>query len=356
MDNSSVDHPHTSLNPEVYNANWLDLKYMPNLSGHPEILTCYFNNNDLQIICSDLLPPNVKVVNFYNNTLGPNSLPLRWRDTIETIVLDRNQITTTNTVAEWSASLQSLSIDDNPLTDIPQRLPETLILLSMSYCDIKILTRLPSQLKQLRAYYNKITKIEKLPDTLEYVHLAYNQLQSPAIFRYKLPPTLRYLNLDYNKLTTLPETLPNTLETLSVVGNALKSLPMHLPTALKILIANKNRIATFKPSWKPGQRLFQLHVRDNCLTENLLGLKDQNLVEDIFQANNWNQATHHVHATTIQKAFANYKFRKAMRRWAQLGRIEKELIEVAYLPELIVKYNDIESIRLGHFNCEYSSQ
>jgi hypothetical protein len=125
---------------------------------------------------------------------------------------------------------------------------------------------------------------------------------------------------------------------------------MHLPAALKMLIANKNRIATFNPSWKPGQRLFQLHVRDNCLTENLLGLKERGLVEDIFQANNWNQATHHVHAITIQRAFANYKFRKAMRRWAQLGRIEKELIQVAYAPEIVMKCHDVETVRLGFFH------
>jgi hypothetical protein len=347
MDNSNVDHPHTSLKPDIYNANWLDLKCMPNLSGRLEIQTCYFNNNEIQAIYPDLLPPNVKEVNFYGNSLKAEGLPLRWLDTIETIVLDRNLLATTNTIAEWSASLKSLSIDDNPLSDIPQRLPDSLSLLSMSYCDLKTLTVLPSQLKQLRAYYNKIIKIDKLPESLEYVHLAYNQLQSPAMFRYKLPPTLRFMNLDYNKLTILPETLPNTLETLSVVGNMLKTLPAHLPASLRMLIANKNRIREFKPSWKPGQRLFQLHIRDNCLTENLIVLKNEERVEDIFQANNWNQVTHTVYALRIQHAFMNYKLRLGFRAWSRLGRVRQELIEVSHLPELVIKYHDIESVRLG---------
>jgi Leucine-rich repeat (LRR) protein len=347
MDNSNVDHPDTCLYPHIYNANWLNLKYMPNLSGHNEITSCYFNNNEICVICPDFLPPNVQEVNFYNNALHEDGLPARWIDSIETIVLDRNLITTTAPVAEWPIHLETLSIDDNPLKVIPDRLPSDLELLSVSYCDLSNLQHLPVNLRRLRAYYNKISKIEKLPQTLEYIHLAYNQLQSPTLFRHKLPPTLRYLNLDYNKLTTLPDVLPDTLESLSIVGNALKSLPKHLPKALKILIANKNRIQSFKPVWKQGQHLFQLHLRENCLTENLLGLKDQGLVEDIFQANNWNQEAHHIHARVIQHMFAMYKFRKAIRRWAQLGRIEKELIEVAYTPEIVVKCHDVESIRNG---------
>ena len=347
MDNSNADNPQMVLDPQVYNANWLDLKYMPNLSGHPEIHTCYFNNNEIHVICPDLFPPNVKEVNFYNNSLHADGLPLRWSDTLETIILDRNQITTTNTVPEWSASLQMFSIDDNPLIEVPERLPPNLTLLSMSYCHVTNLINLPTNLKRLRAYYNKINTIGKLPQTLEYIHLAYNQIQSSVLLRHKLPPTLRFLNLDCNKLTSLPATLPETLETLSVMGNMITVLPTRLPTSLRTLIANKNRIKIFKPSWKPGQRLFQLHIRDNCLIDNLIELKEQGIIEDIFQANNWNQAVHHSYARIIQRAFARYKLRKAVRTWARLGYIQRELIDVSYLPELIIKYNDIESIRLG---------
>jgi Leucine-rich repeat (LRR) protein len=347
MDTSNVDHPQVSLNPHIYNANWLDLHCMPNLSGHPEIHMCYFNNNEIRIVSPEFLPPNIKEVNFYNNALHTDSLPPRWGNTLEIIVLDRNQITNTDAVAEWSTSLQTLSIDDNPLSEVPQRLPPNLSLLSMSYCKLTTLVNLPPQLKQLRAYYNTIRKIERLPQTLEYAHLGYNSIQSSCLLKYTLPPSLRFLNLDYNKLTSLPTKLPDTLEVLSVVGNMLTALPKELPSSLKTLIVNANRIRTFKPSWKPGQRLFQLHVRNNCITDNLLVLKARGLVEDIFQANNWNQATHHLHALTIQRCFLHYKFRNAIRAWSRLARIQTELIQVSYAPEIVMKCHDVETVQKG---------
>lgn len=345
-----TEHPIPIQDLCVYNGTQLELKDMPNLSGHAEIHTCYFNTNDIYRIVEEYLPPNVREVSFYNNCLTDSGLPPRLSPTLKILLLDRNQIRTTHPIAEWPPGLQILSLDDNPLTLLPQRLPNTLELLSVSYCRLTSFSpSLPSTLKRIRAYYNTIHTIGKLPQDLLYLHLGHNQLRSSALFRQCLPQTLQFLNLDYNTLTSLPETLPETLQTLSVVGNRLESLPKNLPKALRMLIANQNCIKTFTPSWKPGQRLFQIHLRDNQLTENLLGLKEQGFTEDIFQAKNWNLEVHHIHARTIQHVFTNYKFRKAMRAWIRLGRIKNELIEVSYAPEIVVKCHDIDSIRNGSY-------
>jgi hypothetical protein len=326
----------------------LELKHIPNLSGHPEIHTCSFNNNDMYLILTDRLPPQVKEVSFCMNCLTDSGLPPRWPPTLETLLLDRNQICSTAPVAEWPPNLKILSLDDNPLKTLPQRLPNTLELLSVSYCKLTTLSsNLPATLKRLRAYYNAIHTLGHLPQELTYIHLGHNYLQSTALLRTQFPQTLKFLNLDYNKLTSLPETLPDTLESLSVIGNRLETLPKNLPKSLRMLIANSNCIKFFKPSWKPGQRLFQLHIRDNYITDNLLGLKEQDRVEDIFQAKNWNLEVHHIHARIIQRMSIHYKFRKAMRSWARLGRIEKELIEVSYAPEIVVKCHDIPSSLYG---------
>jgi Leucine-rich repeat (LRR) protein len=324
-----IEHPTAIYNPGIYNGTNLELKYMPNLSDHPEIHSCYFNTNDICSIGSDLFPPNVKDVSFYNNCLREDGLPVRWPNTIKILQLDRNQIKTTNPVAEWPIDLETLSLDDNPLVEVPQRLPSNLNLLSMSYCRLTSISKLPENLKRIRAYYNRIHKVDPFPASVDYIHLA-----------------LVFLNLDHNAITSLPSSLPETLETLSLVGNKLTELPAQLPAALKLLILNGNRIRHFKPEWKPDQRLFQLHIRDNCLTENILPLKEQGLVDDIFQANNWNQEMHHIHATIVQRAFKRYSLRKAIRIWARYSRVCDELIAVSYSPELVIKYHDIDTLRL----------
>jgi Leucine-rich repeat (LRR) protein len=335
-------------NPNVYNGYNLHFSSIPNLSGRQELERCFFNTNDIRVIHDQYLPPNVKEVCFYGNRIDKYGLPDNWPQTLKIISLERNDITNTNETVNWPSNLEVLSFDDNPLYEQPKNLPENLNLLSMSYTKLKTLYNLPKGLKKLRAYYSQLLTIGPLPPTLEYLNLGYNQLKSSSIFRYPLPKTLTVLNLDYNNLTQIPENLPDSIQTLSVVGNKLIALPKHLPAKLRLLIANKNRIQEFNPIWKPNQRLFQLHVRDNCLTENLIILRENDQVDDVFQANNWNQDIHHIHAYRIQKAMRVYRLKTAMRVWARYRHIVDELVRVAYSPELVTKYHDIESL------CKYT--
>lgn len=332
-------------NPNVYNGYNLQLGSIPNLSGRHELERCFFNTNDIHVIHEQYLPPNVKEVCFYGNCLHKLGLPDQWPQTLRIISLERNTITNTNETVVWPSQLEVLSLDDNPLHEQPKNLPENLNLLSMSYTRLKTLSNLPKGLKKLRAYYSQLLTVGPLPPTLEYLNLGYNQLKTSSIFRYPLPKTLTFLNLDYNNLTQIPENLPDSIQTLSVVGNKLIALPKHLPANLRILIANKNRIREFTPVWKPNQRLFQLHIRENCITENLIILRENDQVDDVFQANNWNQDIHHIHAYRIQKAMRVYNLKRAMRVWARYNRIVDELVKVAYSPELVTKYHDIESLR-----------
>lgn len=334
------------IKSDAYNGCNLELTLIPNLSGRSELTRCFFNNNNIQVIHAHFLPPNAREVYFYGNHLHNYCLPTRWPQNLKLINLERNDIRNTNETTEWPIELEALSLDDNPLCEQPKGLPQTLELLSMSYTKLKKLSNLPTGLKKLRAYYSNIQKVDPLPPNLEYLNLGYNQLKYSSIFINPLPKTLIFLNLDYNSLTEIPENLPDSIQTLSVVGNKLITLPKHLPVKLNYLIANKNRIREFIPIWKPNQNIFQLHVRDNCITENLIVLKENNLVDEVFQANNWNQDIHHIYAYRIQRAMRLYKLKKAMRVWSRYKRIVDELVTVAYSPELVTKYHDIESLRM----------
>jgi len=65
----------------------------------------------------------------------------------------------------------------------------------------------------------------------------------------------------------------------------------------------------------------------------------------LFQANNWNQDYHHIQAWRIQKAFYVFKLKTGIRVWARYHRILNELTEVSYLPNLVIKYHYIESLK-----------
>ncbi len=337
----SVVRPVPDPSPDVYIGSRLELGFQPNLSELRDVKTCYLNHNDICFLYTGLFPPNVEHLHLARNLITSEGLPRTWPQTLKTLNLELNKIHDTTHVEHWPEGLEELSLDDNPLEHVPDNLPTNLKHLSICYANIHTLEHLPSSLKLLRSFYNSITQINYLPETLEHLNVGYNYLPSSVFLNLTLPPTLRYLNLNSNKLTWLPENLPESLEYVSAADNQLTSLPRTLPKSLKTLIVNKNRIFTFEPTWKPEQRLLQLHIRNNYLIENLLSLQESGRVQAVYQGNNWNQELHHLCAWTIQKAFYVFKIKLGIRSWARLNKIVGELFEVAYLPEVVVRHHDI---------------
>jgi Leucine-rich repeat (LRR) protein len=327
--------------PEVYLGSRLEFPFQPNLSELRAVKTCYLNHNEIVSLYTGLFPPNVEHLHLGKNLITAEGLPTIWPPHLKTLNLEMNEIQDTKRVEFWPENLEELCLNDNPLEIIPENLPSNLRHLSICYANLHTLENLPPSLKLLRSFYNSIKQIKSLPATLEHLNIGYNYLTSSIFVGLTLPHTLRYLNLDSNNLSWLPDTLPDSLEYVSAVDNKLTCLPYNLPKSLKHLIVNKNRIYHFDPVWKPNQTLQQLHIRNNFLTENLLSLQESGRVQAVYQGNNWNQEIHHLCAWTIQKAFYVYKVKLGIRSWARLNKVVGELLEVAYLPEYVVRHHEI---------------
>jgi hypothetical protein len=235
-------------------------------------------------------------------------------------------------------NLREVSLDNNPLHECPQNLPESLKTLSISYCELRKIRRFPSALKTLRAFYNKIHSLDApLPLNLHYCNLAHNCLSSISLQRL---PNLTYLNLDCNRITWLPNNLPDTLETLIVSNNKLTSLPETLPRNLSMLVLCRNTICSFNIQWKLGQHIKTVFIRDNCLTENL-ALNTH--IDKVYQDDNWNDPNHSMYASIIQRAYSIYKIRKVIRIWRRTYALQRELLDISLHPNFVNRWNEVDT-------------
>lgn len=342
----SVVDPQTDPSSEVYYGTRMQLVQQPDLSTYINLRTVLLNLNEIPVVYAELFPQNVVHINLARNHLITDGLPQTWPESLETLNLDENHLTTTDQVQKWPLILRELSLDGNPLIDIPCYLPQSLELLSISYCQLTELGPLPTTLKKLRAFYNEIYRLSPLPRDATWIHLGRNNLRSYSAFRYSMPSGLRYLNLEHNYLTTIPNNLPDTLEQLVLNNNLISELPKTLPTSLQMLVLHHNRIHSFNPTWRPGQRTLQLHIRNNYLTTNLSYLVEQGHLSIVYQACNWNQKIHTISTNIIQRSYKRYKMRKLIRHWARLNKLREELIATAMLPELVTRYNHVETLHL----------
>jgi Leucine-rich repeat (LRR) protein len=346
----STVYPILDQDRTIFRGSDMGFTFQPNLADHPQILTVFLNKNEIPVIHTVFLPPNIQHLSLVKNYLRSDGLPVEWPRTLKSINLDHNSIYDTDIVEVWPSALEDLSFDDNPLRECPKGLPETLKSLSMNGCELQILQNLPNSIKKLDCAYNKIKMIQSLPAQLECLFLSNNLLSSKFLSKCKMPLHLKLLNLDYNNIKFLPKNLPDSLEHISARGNQLIDLPGEWPQNLQMLVLNDNRIQNFQPKWKHGQKLIQLHIRNNCVTENLICLQETNKVAHVYQAFNWNQDIHHIHAYRIQKCFHVYQLKKGIRTFARLQKIQNQLMEIAYLPELITRFNQVDS--LDHFRID----
>ena len=315
----------------------MDLREQPDLSLH-QSENVFLDRNHIHVIYSDLLPPLVKSLKLSMNSIYSDGLPLVWPNSLERIVLEDNRISDTRIVRSWPSDLRELLLDSNPLETMPQGLPESVEILSMSYCLLRQLSTLPSGLKTLRAFYNKLKRVEMFPNRLEYCNLAHNILTS-TIFSRPMPSSLTYLNLDSNSISWLPKNLPDSLETLIVSNNKLVELPRVLPRNLCMLVLCNNRIRIFSVDLHLGQQIKSVFIRNNCIVENILDFR----LEKVYQADNWNEENHSLTARMVQKAFRRYKLKKGIRAWRRVNGFYKEMITVAMHPDFVNRWNTVET-------------
>jgi len=333
---------------KTYYGSRLDFREQPDLSAFVHCHTVLLDRNDIRILYRDLLPPNPIKLVLSKNDILTDGLCREWPNSIEKLELDDNHIRDLSFVEHWPTHLKTLLLDGNPLQEIQLEVP-SLEELSLCYTDIRKLDKLPPNLKLLRAFYSRISATGKFPAMLEYLHLAHNQLNS-AVFLNPMPTQLKYLNLSANRLKTIPANLPDSIETLILTKNQITELPATLPKNLLQLELSDNKLKIFQPSWKPGQRIQQLGLRNNCILNTEAELLESGRVVRATVGENWNEEIHKFSARCIQRNYKVWKLARILRQRQRLRAYKSELFEITYHPDFMGRWNVPESWPqwLGH--------
>lgn len=126
---------------------------------------------------------------------------------------------------QYLTNLAYLGVQNNNLTSLPTKLPNSLLYLDCSYNQLGVLT-LPDSLANLICSFNQLSILPQLPKTLKYLTCSNNNLTNLPI----LPPAIVQLLCDQNpNLSCLPF-LPNTIGFLEL-DTTVKCIP-NLPKQL----------------------------------------------------------------------------------------------------------------------------
>ena len=323
---------------KTYYGSRLGFREQPDLSAFVQCHTVLLDRNELRVLYREFFPPSLTKVCLSKNDILTDGLCREWPNSIEHLELDDNYIRDLTFVDHWPTHLKILLLDGNPLDYCSIQLP-SLEELSLCYTSLRRLDILPPNLKILKVFYSRLTTVGKLPTSLEYCNLAYNQLTSYTTFFSPLPTQLKYLNLSGNLLKSIPGNLPDSIETLILSKNQLSELPASLPANLLQLELHQNRIRIFQPSWKSGQKIQQLGLRDNCITKSESSIITSGHVVRVYLSENWNEEIHIFSARCIQKKYKYWKLFRILRQRIRLRKVKQELFEVAYNPDTIGRWN-----------------
>ncbi|CNL44800.1 IpaH family type III secretion system E3 ubiquitin--protein ligase [Yersinia pseudotuberculosis] len=234
------------------------------------------------------------------NRLGLTSLPEIWPASLSSLDLSDNVLT--QFPQNLPEGLDYLDVSSNrQLQEWPDSLPSSLEDLCITHCGFTTLGSLPPNLQELRASYNQINTLpdtwpaslssldlsnnvltqfpQNLPEGMEDLTLSYNrQLQEwpdslPSSLKElcitycgfttlgSLPPNLQELRASYNQINTLPDTWPASLLLLNLGQNALTQFPQNLPEGMEDLTLSYNRQLQQGPSSLPSSLKFLDIVR-----------------------------------------------------------------------------------------------
>lgn len=323
---------------KTYYGSRMGFREQPDLSAFIHCHTVLLDRNEIRIMYRDLFPPAPTKLSLSKNEILTDGLCQEWPNSIENLELDDNCIRDLTFVDHWPTHLKSLNLDSNPLDYCTIQIP-SLEELSCCYTNLRRLDRFPPNLKTLKAFYSRLTTLGKFPATLEYCNLAYNLLSSYTVFFSPLPTQLKYLNLSGNLLKSIPGNLPDSIETLILSKNQLAEIPANLPANLIQLELSNNKIRTFQPNWKSSQRIQQLGLTNNCITNSEASILASGRIVRVHLRDNWNENIHTFSAIFIQRNYRTSKLRRILRQRARLRKVKQELFEVAYHPGIIGRWN-----------------
>lgn len=319
------------------------------LDTHPDLIDTRFEEinlhaNKINVIHEEYIPPTCKYIDFSENELRDDGIPIEWPNQLETILLHTNMIAMADGI-HWPTQLKILDLYNNPLYCVPSPLPDSIEELTLSSTNIKEITNpLPENLKSLymTRTYLRSTSIN-LPSGLLNVYMAENFLSNKGLPR-SWGASLEILDLANNQLKTVPNGLPNTLKVLILNHNQIETLPLlKIPSSVKQLSINGNKI-----------RNIEYAERENPI--NLVSLVNNQLTETkttewatiILDKYNWNTNYHHTMARRIQKYWKASRIFSRLRTWLKNSKYKQELYAVSLHPDRILKTDNFSH---WHFGC-----
>jgi Leucine-rich repeat (LRR) protein len=165
----------------------------------------------------------------------------------------------------WPASVESIDLSDNELTEVYTNWPDRMTSLTLRRNRIRHITKLEtiSSLKELYLESNEIAEVPALPHTLQILELSRNPLRGTETHTW--PATLTELHLSKTHQTRVPTNLPTTLKVLTCHDNAIAAFPTVLPESLRYLGLNGNQIVSV-PDRITAPQLWNIELIGNNIT------------------------------------------------------------------------------------------
>ena len=187
--------------------------------GYPNLKYLICSSNKIKSISN--LPSGLIYLDISDNQLNIlENLP----PGLEYLLVSQTYITQINLIQ--LENLKYLDISINNLYSCVDRLPNSLIYLNCSQCDVIKLDNLPIGLKELICINNKIKSLDMLPESLEYLNCDHNII----VKLDNLPCNLDKLVCSNNKISQL-NNLPKKLTKLNCKKNNIKHF-LNLPHTL----------------------------------------------------------------------------------------------------------------------------
>ncbi|QKF94234.1 leucine-rich repeats putative ribonuclease inhibitor-like protein [Fadolivirus algeromassiliense] len=252
----------------------LHLNELPDLSAYTWVYELNLGNNNISKIERSKFPPNLTVLELYQNkltTISVNDIPEGVTDlsvssnsitefdgslftNLKKLILSSNDTIT----FKYPPNITGLDISNNSLRKIDD-FPQNLVEIDCSNNFLSMLPKLNDKLTKIDMSHNEISIFPEFPDTTIMISASTNKICEVK----KLPSGIEELDLKDNKINTIDCILPPSLTTLNLCDNLLTEMP-DLPTNIEDVDISNNRISELK---EIPESVRILDVSDNMLTE-----------------------------------------------------------------------------------------
>ncbi|KAI0978620.1 hypothetical protein GJ496_010651 [Pomphorhynchus laevis] len=238
----------------------LDIKGM-NLGANVNLIACKNMTRMHNLVLSDCgIKENFKLTNFDSLKeldLSRNEIGERWPShnteslpvNLKSLNLSDNKLT--EMTAEMSATLTTVDLSNNQLSDWPQRSFCKSKNLRNIYLNSNRLSKLPTSILKdcVRLKLNKLFMRSNSLTSFAYSFESSTQDPQSSVAKFNIFEHVTILDLSWNKLDHFDTlSLANGVEELYLTGNKLENVPLNIPISLRILDLSYNKICSISSS------------------------------------------------------------------------------------------------------------